>query len=244
MRLENLEVHYKYHVATPVATKNWSAFIKTIEDKYDTFIALKSDLHVSPFYSSKGQLYLQFVFDFDGVKAFEEAKQFCRKEIIRAKLPLNDWFVELPGQSVHVVSRTLYGPIYVKDIKKIRDYIYKRLGRYYISLDVPTTIRNLPVRRCLSLSSNKKFIVRPFRIPMFLQKGKSELEKIVSQTNITKPVFHYILTEYTLPTNIKTMDSAPFRLKDAFKQSNPSIEDKKKRIVLPSVKTVRKISFS
>jgi hypothetical protein len=234
MKLEQLTVAYKYHVATPVAIKSWSGFIKTIEDKYDTFIALKSELHVSPFYSYKGQLYLQFVFDFDGVKAFEEAKQFCRKEIIRNKLSLNDWFVELTGTSVHVVSRSIYGPISERDIKRIRDYVYKRLGRYYISLDIPTTIRNLPVRRCLSLSSNKKFMVLPFRIPTFLSKGKNELEKIISQTDITKSVFHNILTQYTLPTNIKSLSDAPFRLKDALKRDVVPEEIKKKKIVTPS----------
>lgn len=226
--INQLIVHYKYVAQMPIHSKPVASFIQTIEEKYTEFIDKKLELHVSPFYGHKQFLFYQIILDFDGPKAYKEAQSFCRTELVKEKLPITDWFVEFTGTDIHLASKIAYGPITLNQIKNIRDHIKRTLGKYYPSIDVKSSIRHLPIRRCLSLDSKHKRLVLPVRVTMFMSYSFKHIMSSLEAIDLTPKQFSNVLINYVLPTKIRSIQDIPFGIYKTLK-TKPTIEEPTKK---------------
>lgn len=191
-------VKYKYVEQMPIVRKSRDEFIKSILEKYDQFIHKKLELHVSPFYETSRGIYWQPVLDFDKPVGISEAKAFIETELVYNKVRLQDWFVEITSSGVHVCSHLAIGPI--ESIENLRNLLKRQYAHKYKHLDLNTSVRDLPVRRTLSLSSNGEHLVLPIRITTFLRSSYEEIIEEIESKTLTKEMFRKLLLTYVLPT--------------------------------------------
>jgi len=197
-------VWYKYVPQMAPMKRSVEHFLEKVAEKYKEFVEKKIELHVSPFYiSSKGDLVYQPVFDFE--HGYDEPRRFA--QILMQLHKHKEWIAEPSGKSVHLVCHVAYGPIRSKQhVAELRAIVRNNLKPHFANLDYATSVRILPVRRCPSVSSTKKFVMRPLALEEFLGVNMRKLLEDWEKTPPTEKEFRWILRYHTLPTKLDDID--------------------------------------
>ncbi len=191
MRITNYLVSYKYVKTMAPVIRSRSYFLKSVTSKWQQIRDLKLELHVSPFYIWNNQFIFQPVFDFDGPTAKVELENFLGT-YTSIKSP--DWCIEYSGQGLHLFSTVGYYSIKTSQVSDLRNTFRDRL-KQFSHLDITSSIRDLPIRRLPSVSSNGTFVMQPYSTRAW--------KEAKPQPEITEMLVYDWLKHYTLPTRFE-----------------------------------------
>lgn len=132
------------------------------------------ELLVSPFYwtgpdTTKGPLYWQPIWDFDTTNP-SDCIGFVNKQINASPAFIRKYYyVEVTGNGYHLVCKRAYYLNKPNNISELRNRCKREYKPVHASLDVVSSIRDMPIRRTLSAVSRKRKNGLEFIIPLDLE---------------------------------------------------------------------------
>jgi len=206
--VDDLTIWYKYVATMTFIKRSYMHFKQSIQEKASRFINGKAEIHVVPFYFHETGIYYQPIFDFDKCDSKAEILSFINNILLTNGNRINDIFVELSPNGIHVGFKYAFGPISVDDVKIIRSYVRENIEPRYIHLDAVSSIRFMAISRTPSMLKGKRMFA--MEVSYFKRKNIHELRKYQQKLKTISPrFFHDQINLYLFLKGVKNILNAP-----------------------------------
>jgi len=208
VNVDELTVWYKYVATMTFVKRSYTHFKQSILEKSTRFINGKAEIHVVPFYFHESGIYYQPIFDFDKCDSKVEVLSFISNVLLTNGNKINDIFVELSPNGIHVGFKYAFGPIGVDDVKVIRNYVRENIEPKYIHLDAISSIRFMAISRTPSFLKGKRMFA--MEVSYFKKKNISELRNYQKKLKvISSRFFKDQINEYLFLKGTRNILNAP-----------------------------------